>query len=270
MTAFLTITETLSAGKAGHVAASTNGYTGRTLTRIVDANINAGLGVVDGATPGSTCKAPSSANEAKRLLGILIDPEFKNDTNAAADFLSANADQAGILEEGYIWVTAEATVAVGDDVYVRHSSDGGSNTTAGTFRPDSDTPSGGILITPTASPVAANGVYSVVLRTKSGVQERFAVFTDGTANENEIATALKNQINNSANFDAVDNTGSLNVTVQGGGAGQVEVVELSEHLTLTTGNRAERVLGAEFVTAVTGAGLAKVRLRGNQKQHKVA
>lgn len=268
MTAFLTIREIALAGKAGHIAASHDGGSGETIVRRVEANINAGLGVVDGATAGigGTCKAPSSALEAKRLLGILVDPEFKHDINAAADYLTN--DQATILEEGYIWVNAEATVAAGDDVYVRHTSDGGSNTTPGTFRGDNDTPGSGIVITPTSSPVqTTTGGYLVRLRDKAGHDETFIYDADATATVGEIAAGLVAMIDASPNFVA---TGSTTVTVTAAAGGQVEVLVLGEHLTVTTPARAERVENAEWATAVTGAGLAKIRLVKSPKQKKAA
>lgn len=267
MTAFLTIREIAVAGKAGHIAANTEDQLGKILVRRADANINSGLGVVDGVTPGQTVKAPSNALEAKRLRGVLLDPEFKHDINAAADYLTG--DQVSLLEEGYIWVNAEATVAVGDDVYVRHTSDGGSNTTPGTFRPDNDTPATGIVITPTTSGlVAAQGGYTVRLRDKAGHDETFTFVSTGSITSTTIATGLVALIDASPNFAATGTTAAT-ITTQAG-TGQVEVLQLSEHLTITTPARAERVEFAEFVSAVTGAGLAKIRLRLSPNQKRVA
>jgi hypothetical protein len=266
MTAFLDIKEVLSVGRAGFLAATSQSDMGDIQVRQVDANINAALGVCDGTTPGKTVKAPTTALEAKRLRGILIDPEFKNQTDAAADYL-AN-DSASYLERGTIWVNAEGTVAVGDDVYVRFASDGGSNTTLGTFRNDNDTPSGGIVLTPTASPVqTTTGGYLVRLRDKAGHDETFVYDADSTATVGEIAAGLVALIDASPNFVA---TGSTTVTVTAAAGGQVEVLQLGEHVTVTTGARAERVENAEWVSAVTGAGLAKIRLYKSPFQKKAS
>src|SRR5688572_9352979 len=107
MAAFIQVSETQNqVGKAGHIAASSKGYIGSTLARVVEANINAGLGLVSGATKGKTVKAPASAAEVRNLFeGALLDPEFKNEIGAAADLLAGQ--QASVLEEGYIWVQVE-------------------------------------------------------------------------------------------------------------------------------------------------------------------
>lgn len=266
MAAFLDIKEVLSVGRAGFLARTSQHDGGKILVRQVDAATNGALGVTDGTTPGKTCKVVSSALEAKRLRGILLDPEFRNDHSVATDYL-AN-DPASILEEGFVWVNAEGTVSIGDDVYVRHTSDGSSNTTPGTFRADGDYPSGGIVITPTASPVqTTTGGYLVRLRDKAGHDETFVYDADATATVGEIAAGLVALIDASPNFVA---TGTVTVTITAAAGTQVEVLQLGEHLTVTTGPRAERVENAEWASAVTGAGLAIVRLYKSPFQKKVA
>lgn len=267
MTAFLDIKEVLSVGKAGHIAATSQGDQGSILVRQADAGVNAGLGVCDGTTPGKTVKAVSTVLEAKRLRGITIDPEFRNDVLAATDYLTN--DPVSVLEQGTIWVNAEGTVAVGDDVYVRYVTDGGTNTTPGTFRNDNDTPAAGIVITPTSSGlVTAQGGYTVRLRDKAGHDETFTYVGTSALSVTTIATGLVALIDASPNFAATGTT-TVTVTTQAG-TGQVEVVQLSEHLTVTTPARAERVDNAEFVSAVTGAGLAKVRLYKSPFQKKAS
>jgi len=266
MAAFMDIKEVLSVGKAGFLARTSQSDGGKILVRQVDAAINAALGVVDGTTPGKTVKAPSTALEAKRLRGILLDPEFRNDHSVATDYL-AN-DPASILEEGFVWVNAEGTVAIGDDVYVRHTSDGGSNTTPGTFRNDPDSPSGGIVVTPTSSGlVTGQGGYLLRLRDKAGHDETFIANSDGTNTVAEIAANLVALVDASPNFVA---TGTVTATITAAAGGEVEVVQIGEHLTVTTAARAERVENAEWVSAVTGAGLAIVRLYKSPFQKKVA
>lgn len=259
MPAFQDIFEQPSAGKKGQWAASSEPRS--TLSRIVDANVDCGLAVCNGATPGSTCKVPTTAAEVRKCLGVLLDPEFLNEIGAAADYLAGQ--QATIAEKGILWVIPEVNVAVDDDVFVRHTSDGGSFTVRGTFRSDNDTPVAGIVITPTASGlVAAQGAYIARLRDKAGNDETFIATGDGTLTVNELATNLRNLIDASPNFNAVDNTGSLTITAQAGG--MVEVLQLGEHLVVTTPARAERLRGAKFVTAATAGLPAKVKLQLRQ------
>lgn len=267
MTAFLDIKEVLSVGRAGFLARTNQSDSGKVIVRQLDVASNSALAVCDGTTPGKTAKIPSTALEAKRVRGILLDPEFRNDFRTATDYL-AN-DPASIVEEGFVWVNAEGTTAVGDDVYVRFVTDGGTNTTPGTFRADNDTPAAGIVITPTASGLVTGlASYLVRLRDKAGHDETFIYSTDGTATVAEIAAGLVALIDASPNFAA---TGTVTVTVTTqAGTGQVEVLQLSEHLTVTTGARAERLDRAEWATAVTGAGLAMIRLYESPFQKKVA
>lgn len=256
MATFIELLETPTAGKAGHVAASSASE--RRLVRVVDANINAGLAVCSGATPGKTCKAPTTAAEARACLGILIDPEFLNELGAAADLLAGN--QATLLESGFIWVNAEVAVAVDDLVYVRHTSDGGSNTTRGTLRNNSD---GNIVLDTTAT---ANGEYRVTL--SNGVVEETFSFTASGSTADQVMTGLVSVINASANFNAVGTT-EATITAQTGG--EVSVVLLSSPTTATQANwsvvdnqKAARLKGARFASATAGAALAKVKLQLRQ------
>ncbi len=252
MSAFIDTLEVPTAGKAGHVAASTNGFLGETLSRIVDAGINSGLFVTNGATAGSTCKAPSTAAEAKAALGVLIDPEFLNQTDAATEYLAGN--QATILQKGYIWVRTEGSPAVDGKVYVRHTSDGGSNIVLGTARPDSDYPAGGITLTPAAPTASVSNTYSVTLN--DGVVRETYVFTsDATPTVAEIITGLVAKINAGTAFDAVDGTTVLTVTSVNGGL----EIEHSSNFTQSTPARAALLKGARFASTASG-GLAKVRL----------
>jgi hypothetical protein len=134
MAAFIDILEAPTAGLAGHIASSTAAQ--ETLCRITDAAVNSGLFVCEGATPGTTCKVPSTSAEALASLGVLIDPEFLNDTSAATQYLVGQ--QATILQRGYIWVECEETVAYDDPVFVRFAS-GAGGTVLGKVRNDADT-----------------------------------------------------------------------------------------------------------------------------------
>lgn len=246
MAAFIQISEVQTqVGKAGHIAASSKGYVGSSLARVCEANINAGLGVVSGATKGKTIKAPVSDLEVQTLFeGALIDPEFKNDTSAAADYLLGQ--QVSVLEEGYIWVQVEGTPAVGGLVCCRHTSDGASNTTLGKFRTDSDYPAGGVILTPVAVVGSDSNHYSVTLF-DGQVRRTYSFNSDVTPTVAEVITGLVTLINADTPFDAVDNTTTLSVTSVTG----VLEVDTGAQFVLTAPTRAALVRGAKF-TSVAG------------------
>jgi hypothetical protein len=250
MASFISTLEVPTAGQAGQIAGSSKGYTGSTLTRVVDANVNKGLGVTGGATAGKSCKVPTTEAEAKALLGVLLDPEFKNDVNAAADYLAG--DQASILEEGYIWVPVEAAVAVDDKVCVRITSDGGDNTVLGKFRSNSDYPAGGRVLTPT---VQNSSAYSVELF-NGVVRETYNYTSDATATAQEIVEGLAAAINAGTAFDATEDNSVLSITAVNG------ILELQPSSNLAASAPARCVLlpGYKFISATSGAGVAKLRV----------
>jgi hypothetical protein len=259
MAAFIQISETQNqVGEAGHIAASSKGYVGSSLARVVDANIDAGLAVVSGATKGKTVKAPASAADVRNLFeGVLIDPEFKNEIGAAADYLAGQ--QSSVLEEGYIWVQVEGSPAVGDDVFVRHTSDGGSNTVLGKFLNHRDG-SGGIVITPPANYTQVAQTYAITL-TDGTNTETFTFTTDASPTTAEVAAGFVALIDASSNFAS---TGSTTIGVTST-AGPVEVVgSLPAGFALATSGRAERLPGAKFRstfgTSARGRRVAQIRL----------
>lgn len=255
MAAFIEILEVPTAGRKGWIAASSSGE--RKLVRLTDAAINCGLFVIEGATPGTTCKAPSTAAEAKASIGVLMDPKFLNDTSASNDY--AAGQQATILEAGYIWVETEETVAVGDRVCVRHTSDGGSNTTLGKARKSSDYPAGGIVLTPVAVVASDSNHYSITLY-DGVVRETYSFNTDVTPSAQELVEGLAALINAGTAFDATEDNSALSITSVTG----VLEVDAGAQFVITNPARAALLRGARFATAVSGAGLAKVKLQLRQ------
>lgn len=257
MTAFHTYAEAPSAGQAGHLAAySGDGNPARTLVRATDAAINAALAVCNGATPGKTVKAPTTKAEAAASFGVLLDPVYLNEIGQVATSYAAG-QPAAIVEEGYVWVNSEGTVAFDDPVYVRHTSDGGSNTVLGTLRNNSD---GGVTLTTTAT---TDGQYTVGL-TNGVVVENFQ-FTASSSSAADIITGLVAAIDASANFVA---TGTTTATITAQTGSEVSIVDL--HAPSQTANalyvkgdtqKAARLPGARWAKARTGAGLTKVRLQ---------
>lgn len=250
MTAFQAYAENPSAGQAGFIAAMSSGFLGDSLTRLTDAAVNSALGVTDGATPGKTCKVPTTEYEAKTLLGVLINPEYLNDFSNTTDYDAA--DPASILERGYIWVVPEENVVVGDPVCVRITSDGGSNTTLGKFRKTSDYPTAGIRLTPTA---VNSQVYSIELF-DGKVRETYQYTSDSTATVAEITAGLAAAINAGTAFDATDNTTTLDVTSVTG------VLEIQPTSNLAKSNPARAVFlpGYRWESAASGGSVAKLRV----------
>jgi hypothetical protein len=72
------------------------------------------------------------------LAGIVLN-SFARDPNDLSGSAAIKAgDMANVREMGAVYVAVEETVAVGEPVYCRFTSDGGSNTQLGKFRNDAD------------------------------------------------------------------------------------------------------------------------------------
>jgi hypothetical protein len=77
------------------------------------------------------------ANDA--LVGIVLNIMDQNRrTLTSDDDYAPNGATCSILEEGPVYAAVEQSVTPADPVYIRHTSDGGSNTVLGKFRKDSD------------------------------------------------------------------------------------------------------------------------------------
>jgi hypothetical protein len=255
MTAFQAFAEAPSAGQAGHICSSTGPLgQSRTLVRSVDAAIDCALAVTPGATPGKTVKAPTTKAEAEVCEGVLLDPVYLNEIGGSTSYTLGQP--ATLLEDGYMWVNSEGTVAFGDPVFVRILTDGGSNTTKGTLTNVSDYPSGGVVITPDASFTAALTTVGLTLSDGTNTQT-FQFSTDASPTTAEVAAGLVAAIDASDFFAA---TGSVTISVTST-SGIVEVVNLDERLTLTTPARAHRRPGWRWAKARTGAGLTKLQVQ---------
>ena len=255
MTAFQAYAEAPSAGQLGHLAANLNGVNAAsTLVRAVDAAIACGLAQCEGATPGKTCKSPTTDALAKASIGVLLDPAYLNEIGTATTYTILQP--ATLIEEGYLWVNAEGTVAVGDKVCVRHTSDGGSNVTPGTLTNVSDYAAGGIVLTPVAVVGSDSNHYSLTLF-DGFVRKTYSFNSDITPTVAEVITGLVTLINADTPFDAVDGTTTIAITSVTG------ILEIDHGAQFTAGNatRCAPVPGWTWHSARTGAGLAKIRLR---------
>lgn len=254
MASLIQAKETLALATAGSISR----IGARTTTRVLNqaAGVAEGLLLVPSGTTGQECISPTTDALVKSGIGFSVFRPMSEDFDSTHHY--ADNEAVALMEEGHMHVLCEGTAVADKPVFVRITSDGGSNTVLGKVRADNDYASGGLVITPTSSGlVTAQGGYVVRLRDAAGNDETFDMITDGTATVNEIATGLKNLIDASPNFNAVDNTGSLSVTAQVGAV--VDVLQLGEHLAVTTAARCVRLPGAFFDASRTGAGLVEIR-----------
>jgi hypothetical protein len=77
-----------------------------------------------------------AANDS--IVGLTLNIMDQNRRGLADDDYAPNGATCSILAEGPAYVAVEQSVTPSDPVYVRHTSDGGSNTVLGKFRKDSD------------------------------------------------------------------------------------------------------------------------------------
>ncbi len=166
----------------------------------------------------------------------------------------ADNEQVSIMRKGYMTVLAEGTVVAERPVYVRHTSDGGSNTVLGKVLAGNDFATG-LVLTPSGTFGAIITQFSITL-SNGVVNETFTFTSDASPTAAEIAAGFVALIDASANFAA---TGTTDITVTSG-TGIVEVVgNLPAGTVLTTNGRAARLPDCYFVASRTGAGLVEIR-----------
>lgn len=71
-------------------------------------------------------------------VGILVHSHAREDLSLADPLGIALLETASVIRRGRIWVAIEEDIAVGDDVYFRHTA-GGGGSEIGAFRNDADT-----------------------------------------------------------------------------------------------------------------------------------
>jgi hypothetical protein len=254
MASFISTNETLERRQNGVISRTGGKVTNRVLE--VAAGVDAGIVVCPSGTAGIACENCDSAADVAKALGVTVFRPMSYDadlTDGSPHY--AENEVVAILDEGYIFVTSEGTVVAEAPVFVRITSDGGSNTTLGKVRGDSDVVSGGIVITPDASFAAAISSFTVVL-SDGTVTESFTFTSDATPTTAEVAAGLVALIDASANFAA---TGTVTISVTST-TGIVEVVQIDERLPITTPARAIRMPNAYFAESRTGAGLVEIRV----------
>lgn len=95
-----------------------------------------GVAVADIAADEGTIQLPASS--AAKIAGVAMRSLTVEEGAASADNTYPADSMVAVVKKGRIWVVVEKAVAVDDDVYVRHTANGG-NTQLGAFRDDSDT-----------------------------------------------------------------------------------------------------------------------------------
>ena len=257
MASFISTNETLERRQNGVVSRTG----GKIINRVLEesAGVHAGRFVCPSGTAGVACEDIDSAADAKIALGPLVYRPMAYDadlTDGAPHY--AENEVTSILEEGYIFVDCEGTAVAESPVYVRHTSDGGSNTELGKVRGDSD---GTVVIDTTAN--AVEGVYSITLD-NGVVQETFPYTTDGSATTGEIIAGLVAAIDASSNYAAA---GTTEITITRSAGTEIKIVELraptaaTQLLWVVTDNqKAAKVPNAYFAESRTGAGLVEIRV----------
>lgn len=185
-------------------------------------NVPAGVFMAQG-TEG---KAASLAAATDKLCGIVLNSFARNPGDSA---LSLSGTEAygpkaimPICEEGPVWVVCEEAMAIGDDVYVRYSTNGTGKLIVGAVRNDPD----GVAQVTTVTPTAANSTeYSLRVQLSNGKSYTFSMVGDGSASATEIVTGLKTAMAADAAFTAaVVATGTTTLILTGQVAGDAFVV----------------------------------------------
>ncbi len=141
----------------------------------------------------------------------------KAKTTGTAEEIAASGGKADVLRKGRIWVATEEAVAIGDDVFFRHTASGG-NTVIGRFRTDAD----GVAEVDTLTPAAVNDTDYVVRVVIAGTAYSFHVTGDGSATATEIADDFRTQMAADATFTAlVVATGTTTLILTSQNAGEL-------------------------------------------------
>lgn len=252
MASFITANETLTAGFNGSISRSMPTIIGRKLDE--SAGVNAGRVLAPAGTDNLECQEPTTEALVKSAYGFSVWTPMEEDadlTDGSPHY--ADNQMVSIMTKGSMWVDCEGTVVAGAPVFVRVTSDAGSNTELGKVRADSDYPAGGIVLTPGASLDAEITAFTVTL-SNGTVVETFTFVSDATPTAAEVSAGLVAEIDASANF-AATGTSTISIT---SATGIVEVVEINEQISVTTPARAFRLPNAYFTTSRTGAGLVEV------------
>lgn len=252
MSSFISTAETLTRAQAGVISRTGGKVTNRVVE--VSGGIDAGLFVAPSGTAGIACGLTSSALLAKKAIGLLVFRPMSEDFDSTHHY--AENEVGAILEEGFMFVSAEGTCVANEPVYARITTDGGSNTIVGKVRADSN---GGVTLTTTST---VDGQYGVTL--SNGVVTETFQFTASSSTATQIVTGLVAAITASANFVA---TGTTTATITAETGHEVSIVLLTAPTNAaellyvkTDAQLAVKVPGAYFTESRSGAGLVEIRV----------
>jgi hypothetical protein len=258
MASFITANEVLTQRQNGSISRCGGHGDPKIIGRLLDeaAGVDAGRVVAPSGTVNLECQEPTTAALVASAYGFTVFSPMQEDADLT-DGTPHYGDNSmvSIMTHGSMYVDCEGTVVAQSPVYVRFTSDGGSNTELGKVRGNSD----GTVVIDTTSTV--EGVYRVTLF-NGVVNETFSYQTDGSAAANEITTGLVTAIDASANYSAAGTTEATITLVAGT---EIKVVQLAgptaaaEALyTVVDNQKAAALPGAYFTESRTGAGLVEI------------
>jgi hypothetical protein len=250
MPSFIQPQEILEPARAGSISRLGAFVTTRTLNQA--AGVAEGLLLAPSGTAGQECASPTSAAGVQSAVGLSVYRPMSEDLDATHHY--ADNEAVAIMESGHMYVLSEGSCVADEPVYVRITSDGGSNTVLGKVRGDNGFPAGGTVLTPAASYGASAQEIGVTL-SDGVVEETFNFVTDASPTTGEVAAGLVALIDASANFAA---TGTVTISITST-RGPVEIIDRHSSLALTTGGLAVLVPGTFFDHSRTGAGLVEIR-----------
>lgn len=250
MASFITPLESIGSMTNGSVSRLGAFVTTRTLNAA--AGLGVGLFVGPSGTAGQECAPPTTAAHVQTGVGFSVYQPMSDAFDATHEY--SDNEAVAILESGHMYVLSEGSCVADEPVYVRITSDGGSNTVLGKVRGDDGFAAGGIVLTPAATYGAS--AHEIGLTISDGViEETFNFVTDATPTTGEVAAGLVALIDASANFAS---TGTVTISITST-RGPVVLVDRHSSLALTTGGLAVLVPGTFFDNSRTGAGLVEIR-----------
>jgi hypothetical protein len=242
--------EELPLGLPGQVSRLGAFITTRTLNQA--AGVDVGLLVAPSGTAGQECISPTTAAGVQTAVGFTCLQAMSTTFDATHQY--ADNEAVAILESGHMYVLSEGSCVADEPVYVRITSDGGSNTVLGKVRGDNGFAAGGIVLTPAATYGAS--AHEIGITISDGVVEKtFNLVTDASPTTAEVAAGLVALIDADPDFGA---TGTVTISITST-RGPVELVDRHSSLALTTGGLAVLVPGTFFDASRTGAGLVEIR-----------
>lgn len=218
-----------------------------------------GLGVETGTDPNTQFAAFSGAGT---LFGLLAHKQNKANAALLTTLGIEQNETASIMRRGRLWVVTEETIAVGDPVFVRHTT--GTGTVIGAFRNDAD----GAAEVSTLTPTVVNDVtYTVDIHFPDLTDYHFEFLADATATATEICDGIRAAMVLDAEFTAkIVATGTTTLILTSQTAGEnFHVASTGDGLFVIVATTppvptCQVVSNASWLEGATGAGIAILEL----------